>query len=234
MADWKIHRKHDTCTACDRPFEEGEALYSLLRITEEGLAREDRCGSCFREANEGDPDAPIWWRTRRRAEGSKRLSVDFEAVEGLFLALEGRPEERLRELRYLLSLLLMRKRRLKLVRVKRRADDEVMVVRRPRRKDELEVEVFDLTAERAGELRAELEGLFEGAPLEDVMKPPPPPSDAGYKGGTTEGGPDAAPEPSGEAGGGDGSPEADREFPEAAEGTPSPDSDPASETAPTA
>jgi hypothetical protein len=194
MADWKIHSKNENCTRCERPFEEEEVLYSLLRFSEEGLSREDRCGECFREEAEGDPDAPIWWRTRRRIESGRRFAVDFEAVEGLFGALEGREEERLRELRYLLSLLLMRKRRLKLVRVRRLADGEVMVVRRPRRKEALEVEVFDLTAERAGELRGQLEGLFEGAPLEEVLKAPAPPAEesAGEA-------PDGPPEAPGEA-----------------------------------
>ena len=170
MADWKIHRKDESCTRCERTFEEGEALFSVLRISGEGLSRDDLCRTCFPAGeDEGTGEDLIWWRTRRRPQARRGLAVDFEAVEGLFLALGGREEEQLRELRYLLALLLMRKRRLKLIRVKRRADGELMIVRRPRRKEELEVFVFDLTPERAEELRGQLEGLFEGAGIEDVL-----------------------------------------------------------------
>ena len=170
MADWKIHTKEERCAECERIFEEGEAMFSVLRFSGEGLFREDHCDACFRARREADgTEDLIWWRTRRRAEVRRGLAVDFEAVQGLFTALEGREEEPLQELRYLLCLLLMRKRRLKLVRVRRSAAGEAMLVRRPRTKQELEVFVFDLTPERAGALREQLEGLFEGAAIEDVL-----------------------------------------------------------------
>ena len=170
MADWKIHTKEERCAECERVFEEGEAMFSVLRFSGEGLFREDHCDACFRARREEDgAEDLIWWRTRRRAEVRRGLAVDFEAVQGLFIALEGREEEPLQELRYLLCLLLMRKRRLKLVRVRRSAAGEAMLVRRPRTRKELEVFVFDLTPERAGALREQLEGLFEGAAIEDVL-----------------------------------------------------------------
>jgi hypothetical protein len=163
MSDWRIQRKEACCASCERSFEAGEVHFSVLELGEDAVRRADACGACFgkRVPTEGE----IFWRTRRRDE-RRGLVVDFEAVEGLFLALEARQEERLRELRYLLCLLLMRKRRVKLVRVARRPDGEVMIVRRPRRPEELQVQVFDLAPERAAALRADLEGLFEGAGLE--------------------------------------------------------------------
>ena len=173
MSDWRIHRKLDHCGPCGRELAVGEAFFSLLRFDEEGLGREDRCTSCFEELSQSDPDGDrVFWRTRRQESKKKGLAVDFEAVERLFLALEGREEDRLRELRYLLSLLLMRKRRLKLVRVKRAKEAQVMILRRPRRTEELAVDVFDLSPEKAEELRGELERIFEGAGAEDLATPP--------------------------------------------------------------
>lgn len=165
MADWKIHRRGDACVACERPFEEGEEHFSILRLGPDSLGREDRCAACF-EAAEG-PDDVIFWRTQHRVR-RRGLAVDFDSIERLFLALEGRSEERLSELRYLLSLLLMRKKRLKLVRVRRTPASELMVMRRPRRTEELEVRVFDLSPERTSVLRTELERIFEGAGAEDL------------------------------------------------------------------
>jgi len=97
--------------------------------------------------------------------------VDFDSIEKLFLALEGREEPRLAELRFLLSLLLMRKRRIKMVRVKRTEEAEFMICRRPRREEIYRVQVFDLTSERAAELKAELERIFEGAGAEELQVP---------------------------------------------------------------
>ena len=77
------------------------------------------------------------------------------------MGLEGRSERRLRELRYVLCLLLMRKRRLKIVRILRDAEGESMLVRRPRRQEQLRVFVFDFDAQRMGELREELLRVFD-------------------------------------------------------------------------
>lgn len=78
------------------------------------------------------------------------------------------PVERLEQVRYLLALLLLRKRRLMLVRAVRRNDGEALVVRRPRRKDTLEVRAFELDPERMDALRGELVRLFEGEGFDEV------------------------------------------------------------------
>ena len=176
MADWNLNKRKNACVDCDREFEDGESYFSVLTLDAASLGREDHCLSCFQDREQPDPARePIWWRTRHVEDKKKSLAVDFEAVEALFLALDGQEDERLKELRYLLSLLLMRKRRLKLVRVRRHAKGEAMVVRRPRRQEEQEVDVFDLTSERMDALRLELERIVEGAGAEDVLAGPPDP-----------------------------------------------------------
>ena len=177
MAEWKVTRRTDACSRCEREFEEEEVFFSVLLISEEEVRREDACGACFtRDAErpeESQREHLIFWRSRRRL-GKKAFAVDFEALEGLFLALEGRSEAELREVRYLLSLLLMRKKRVKLVQTVRREDGEAMVLRRPRRTEELLVYVYDLTPDRTAHLRDKLQAIFEGAPLEELMAAPAP------------------------------------------------------------
>lgn len=173
MSDWKIRRKQEGCTRCGRAFAAGEAHFSVLLLAAETLEREDHCGACFQDRRRVPAaEELIWWRTRRPADARRGLAVDFETVEQLFHGLEQRQETRLQELRYLLSLLLMRKRRLKLVRVVGRGADEVLRLRRPRRQEEIAVRVFDLGEERLAALRADLEGLFEGASAEDLLAAP--------------------------------------------------------------
>src|SRR5262245_51375742 len=178
MNDWRIHRREAACARCARAFEEGETFFSLLAFEADRLLREDRCGTCFEKPADGAD--VLFWRTRHRSDRRARFAVDFEAIEELFLGLEGRREERLQELRYLLALLLLRKKRLKLVGVRRHAASETLCLRRPRRQEEFEVQVFELDSERALVLKAELARVFEGAGVEALVAPPAHPTpDAG-------------------------------------------------------
>jgi len=174
MSDWRIKKWHNGCADCGREFEEEEAFYSFLLLEAEAFGREDRCVACF-EKGGARSGSSIFWKTRRPPEGKRRLALDFEVVEQLFMALRDREEERLQELAYLLSLLLLRKKRLKLVRVSRDEAGEAMVLRRPRRTEALSVRVFDLPEERAGVLRDELARIFEGAEISELLAGPPDP-----------------------------------------------------------
>ena len=103
---------------------------------------------------------PVCVRHRWQA---RVTELDETQLEALFVALEGRNELRVRELRFLLCLLLMRKRRLSIDRIERGPEGERMIVKRPRRDERYEVFVYDFTPERMEELRAELQAIFDGA-----------------------------------------------------------------------
>lgn len=160
MSTWTFRRRHGTCARCERAFESGEPHWSALAVEGEQLAREDCCRACWPAAS-AQPGWLFWWRTRHEAGRKPGLALNLEAIEALFLGLEGRAEVRLRELRYVLCLLLMRKRRLKIERILRDDEGEAMIVRRPRRQEALRVFVFDFDAARMGELREELRRVFD-------------------------------------------------------------------------
>jgi len=160
MTDWTFRRRQATCQACAKLFEEGERHASALAIVGEALAREDVCTGCW-IARVGR-DELFHWFTRHR-EGKRGLQLDLGTLEALFVRLEGRVEPRVREMRYLLALLLLRKRRIKVDRILRDPEGEAMLVHRPRRKESFRVFVFDFTAERMQALRADLVLLLEGA-----------------------------------------------------------------------
>jgi len=159
VAKWKFERRQGACSQCERAFADGERLISTLALAHEGLARLDFCPECF------DPEAAqavFWWRTRHEENKRKTVQLDLESLERLFVELEGREEVTLREIRYVLCLLLMRKRKLKVERIQRTAEGESFVVKRPRRDQRFEVFVYDFTPERMAELRGELQGIFDG------------------------------------------------------------------------
>jgi hypothetical protein len=161
MADWKITTRTPECSVCGRTFPEGERHVSALSLQGEDLRRIDSCADCFR-AGSGSEEL-FFWFTRTRAGQSRALEFDLPTLEQLFLRLEGRVEKRIREVRYVLCLILMRKRRLKLQRVERGTEGEALLVRRPRRDETWRVFVFDFSVERLEELRSELLRVFEGA-----------------------------------------------------------------------
>jgi len=167
MADWKIDRRASACRRCEHPFDEGERFASCLSILAEELVREDLCPRCWKASIPGAEGELFWWFTRYEADRRKSVQLDLESLERLFLVLEGRPEQAVRELRFLLCLVLLRKKRLKVERIERGNDGESFVVKRPRRDERHEVYVFDFDAARMQELRTKLQAIFDGADLED-------------------------------------------------------------------
>ncbi len=161
MTEWKVTKRAPACTTCERTFEDGEAHVSALTIAEESITREDACLACWKK----HPGAHerIWWRTRRDCAKKPGISLNLAALEALFVRLEGRAETALRELRYVVCLVLMRKRRLKIERVARDERGEGLIVTRPRHTDSFFVAVFDFTPQKIDELRARLQEVFEGA-----------------------------------------------------------------------
>jgi len=159
-SEWKFRRREARCGSCAAEFPESARHASLLSVVGDEVQREDLCPSCFDQRAAGAE--LFYWFTRRRA-GKQGLVLDLVLLEQLFLQLEGRTERPVRELRYLVALLLMRKRRLKLVRVQRGGEGESMLLRRPRRKETHEVFVFDFDAARMDALRTRLTELLGGS-----------------------------------------------------------------------
>jgi hypothetical protein len=171
MADWKIARRRDRCSRCEAAFDEGTRHLSTLCFQGESLAREDLCAPCFERRDHGLEI--FYWSTRQRRD-RRSLALDLPTLEHLFLRLEGNEEARIQELRYVIALLLMRKRRLKLVRVVR-DPRESLVLKRPRRDEAWRVPVCDFDPARMDALRDDLIGIFEGSSEgpEDPAPAPP-------------------------------------------------------------
>ena len=105
----------------------------------------------------------LYWTTRHEVDKKKTVQLDLDSLDRLFLQLEGRPEREVRELRYVLCLLLMRKRRVKVERVVRKDGEESFLVKRPRDDQRYTVYVYDFEPEQLDALRAQLQAVFDGA-----------------------------------------------------------------------
>ena len=118
--EYKIESSARQCSACERAFGVGEEYYSAVVETEEEgrLARRDFCPACWR------PDTQTFfsfWKTSVPAPEPPRgpQLIDFARLLRLFERLEESADEENRRFRYVLALVLMRKRRLRLISLRR-------------------------------------------------------------------------------------------------------------------
>ena len=172
QATWSIARRQGVCAVTERPFEDGEKHVSLLRVRGGELERIDLSMPAWREhrealrerkADAGDDEPLCYWVTRHEVDKKTAVQLDMESLDRLFVELEGREELAVRELRYVLCLLLMRKRRVKVERVLRENGEESFLVKRPRDDRRYTVFVYDFAPEHLDSLRAQLQAVFDGA-----------------------------------------------------------------------
>lgn len=122
--EYKIGTSSRACAACDCRFGVGDEYYSAVVEVEgdEVLARHDFCPGCWKP--DGGPYFSFW-KTRvpqpeQAVDRGPRL-VDLGRLMQLFEHLVEQDEEHARRFRYVLGLVLMRKRRLKVVSSRRLA-----------------------------------------------------------------------------------------------------------------
>jgi hypothetical protein len=111
MGDWEIKRPLGECCGSGRKIENGQEYYGALVETEQGLERRDFSVEFWEQAK---PSVFCFWKSKFTAgEQKKSLFVDDEMLMAFFerLATETDPDKV--NFRFVLALVLMRKRRLK-------------------------------------------------------------------------------------------------------------------------
>jgi hypothetical protein len=127
MIDYPIQPSSRRCVVTGRDLQPGERYYSVL-VDEGGrLLRRDYSV----EAWSGPPhEAYSFWAGRVTAPQSpRRRAIDHELLMDCFLRLEGQVEPSRCNLRYVVALLLIRQRLLKLEDVRQQEGQEVLTVR---------------------------------------------------------------------------------------------------------
>ena len=112
--DWKIQRDRKGCDRPGCPLPTSKSWFAVLQWPE--CVRKDLCDACFQDHERRCVDAPpIFWRALRKASGSKEPVLDLNSLRALFDRLGTVDDDRARALRYFCTLLLLRKRVLKMV-----------------------------------------------------------------------------------------------------------------------
>lgn len=147
------------CAASDAPLAPGQSYYSVVLPENGQLVRRDFAA----EAWQGPPEGAVaWWKaTAPQAVTAPRLAPEDMLLQ-LFERLAGSPEER--ELRYLLGLLLLRKRLLRFVEARHDPDGaEWWGMEALRTETQYELLVAAPAPELAAELQQRLLDLVYGS-----------------------------------------------------------------------
>jgi hypothetical protein len=154
MTDYQIEANSRRCTLTGRELQPGERVYSVL--TEEGGKLQRRDYS--REAWQGPPPGAFGFWVGRVPVGDEkaRPRIDDEMLMECFQRLEadGHPD-RLR-FRYIIALLLMRRKRLKFEEAQNVGEDEVLFLRCVRTREQYRVVNPRLTEEEMAAVQDEV------------------------------------------------------------------------------
>ena len=167
------------CAATGRPFEPGEKIFSVLLEENGEIQRRDLCAEAF-AATRRPENALAWWSSRlpSSAEKKEKLAPN-DALTDFFESLADRPDEA--ALRYVLALLLTRRRVLRFEREEFDAGIETrpgsapsIVFFSPRRETSYVVPVVEMSPTEIADVEARLLALVRepDAQLETAAPPP--------------------------------------------------------------
>jgi hypothetical protein len=109
--EWKIDRIRERCATCERPFVHDQRVISAITTDEQQRpVRRDLCSNC----PPASAPSTVWWETCWQQPAQKK-KVDFDRLLRVFEAWQKAPPKDSESLLYLITLLLVRKRYLKLV-----------------------------------------------------------------------------------------------------------------------
>ncbi len=111
MADWEINKPLGQCSGSGRKIEPGEEYYGALVEVEQGLQRRDFCCEFWEREK---PQAYCFWKTKLAPPNEKKeLFISDDMLVAFFERLANETEPEKVSFRFVLALVLMRKRRLK-------------------------------------------------------------------------------------------------------------------------
>lgn len=162
LLDFEVQRCTRRCAATDRPLEPGETCYSVLESQGAEIVRKDFCA----EAWGGPPEKVIgWWKSRIPEPTAKKVKLaPNDVLLDLFDQLAEQPDRG--DMRYVLALLLLRRRVLRvetpaeLTHPSAGSDVETIAVYCPRREATYELPAMTPSEARIDEIQQQLSELL--------------------------------------------------------------------------
>jgi len=155
MADeWEIDKPLGFCYGTGKQISPGEEYFAALVETEDGFARRDFCAEYWEQ---NKPEVYCYWKTKLAAPDEKKhIFVDDDVLMTFFERLEKETEQEKVNFRFVLTLVLMRRRRLKYVSSRAEADKEIWRLRVTGTQDSVEVTKAGLGEEQIQQLSSQI------------------------------------------------------------------------------
>jgi len=159
MDEWEIHKPLGQCHGTGRKIEYSEEYFGALVETEEGLQRRDFCADYWESRK---PEVFCYWKSRLPEPGQKKqLFVDDQMLMAFFERLEKETEQEKINFRFVLALILMRKRILKYDETKNENDKEIWRLRIVGAKQNAEVVNPHLDEEQVEQLSSQIGEILQ-------------------------------------------------------------------------
>ena len=155
--DFEVQRCTRQCAATERQLQPGETFYSMLTVEGAEVVRQDFSV----EAWEGPPEGTLgWWKSQMPEADARKINWAPNDVM-LHLLDEMEPQPEMADMRYVLALLLVRRR---VLRLEETEDDEYgqqwLVVYSHKKETTTKIRVVTPTAERITAIQDELAKLL--------------------------------------------------------------------------
>lgn len=125
--DWTIQVRSEGCNATQTPFTAGEVFHTLLFQETAGLRREDLCEAAFKTRPADAPIAFSHWRSKFEPTPAKAPEpLGKQTAEQLLRHYMAEPDPKLANVRYILAVMLERKRTIKEVETARAEDGTLL------------------------------------------------------------------------------------------------------------
>ncbi|MGC9453350.1 MAG: hypothetical protein ACP5HU_00655 [Phycisphaerae bacterium] len=105
-----ISRPTGVCSLCRRCFEPGNEYVATVREQDEQFERRDYCPSCYDGADEDESVVAVWRARAPEPKQKRKLFVDDDVLMNFFRRLDGDESDSRVNFRFVLALVLMRKK----------------------------------------------------------------------------------------------------------------------------
>jgi hypothetical protein len=154
-AGYDVPRPAGKCAVCNRDIQPGEKFFAAVRETATGLERVDVSAECW-EGFDRSNLLGFWQTTMHSPEEKKKLFVDDEVLCNLFERLADATEPAKLNFRFMLALVLMRKRFIVYEETRHEEGRDVWVVRMKGKDQRLDLVDPKLTEQEMAEVSQQL------------------------------------------------------------------------------
>jgi hypothetical protein len=160
MVEWEIQKTVGQCSGTGKRFEVGEEYYSALVLSENGFERLNFSQEYWQE---NKPQVYCFWKTKMLSpdQKKKKLFIDDDMLMAFFDRLEQETEDERINFRFVLTLILMRKRKLKYESSKKDGTSEVWTMKVTGQDRQVEVINPELAEDQIAELSEQMGEILQ-------------------------------------------------------------------------